>query len=56
MRKKLPQAEVKITVRLPAAVHAGLVESAKHHDRSLNSEIVHLAKLYLSSQTKEKQV
>jgi predicted HicB family RNase H-like nuclease len=56
MRKKPPQAEVKITVRLPAAVHAGLFESAKQHDRSLNSEIVHLAKLYLGSQTKEKQV
>jgi predicted HicB family RNase H-like nuclease len=48
MRKKSPQAEVKITVRLPADLHARLVESAQEHDRSLNSELVHLAKLYLS--------
>jgi predicted HicB family RNase H-like nuclease len=54
MRKKLPSAEVKITVRLPADLHARLVESAKEHDRSLNSEIVHLAKLSLSRQAKEK--
>jgi hypothetical protein len=55
MKKKRPQTEIKITVRLPADVHAGLVHAAKDHDRSLNSELVHLAKLYLASLPQEKQ-
>jgi len=55
MKKKRPQAEIKITVRLPADVHVGLVHAAKDHDRSLNSELVHLAKLYLASLPQEKQ-
>lgn len=33
--------EVRITLRLPADLHAWLVSKAKHARRSLNSEIVH---------------
>jgi len=54
MKKQRSQTDVKITLRLPADVHAGLVKAAKDHDRSLNSEIVHLAKLYLASPPQEK--
>jgi predicted HicB family RNase H-like nuclease len=33
--------EVRITLRLPADLHAWLVSEAKHARRSLNSQIVH---------------
>ncbi|MFJ8850796.1 Arc family DNA-binding protein [Streptomyces sp. NPDC102437] len=33
--------EVRVTLRLPADLHARLVEEAKSARRSLNSEIVH---------------
>ncbi len=55
MKKKQSQAEIKITVRLPADVHAALVEAAQQHDRSLNSEIVHLAKISVSKEAREKK-
>lgn len=40
---------MKITLRLPFEVHTALVALAKRNDRSLNSEIVHLARAYIET-------
>ncbi|GAA1466622.1 hypothetical protein GCM10009603_51880 [Nocardiopsis exhalans] len=41
--------EKRISLRLPADLHARLADQAKHDRRSLNSEIVHLLEVALGS-------
>jgi hypothetical protein len=41
-------AEVKITLRLPADVAAGMKQAAYENDRSLNGEIVRALREYLA--------
>ena len=41
------QREVKLTIRIPAAIAAQLRQLAKQHDRSLNGEIVRALREYV---------
>jgi hypothetical protein len=46
--EKRREAEVKITLRMPADVAAGMKQSAQENDRSLNGEIVRALREYLA--------
>lgn len=46
--------EVKITLRMPANVAAGMKQSAQENDRSLNGEIVRALRDYLAKQKRAK--
>jgi hypothetical protein len=47
---KAHQDEIKLTLRLPAEVAAGMKQSAQANDRSLNGEIVRALREYLAKQ------
>ena len=49
---KTSESDIRITVRFPADVVAGLRVSAQEHQRSLNGEIVWAMKEYLARQPK----
>jgi hypothetical protein len=46
--------EVKITLRVPADVAAGMKQCAQQNDRSLNGEIVRALRDYLAKQKRAK--
>ncbi len=46
--------DIKITLRLPADVAAGMKQSAQQNDRSLNGEIVRALREYLAKQKRAK--
>lgn len=50
-----PNEEVKITLRMPADVAAGMKQSAQENDRSLNGEIVRALREYLAKRAREKR-